>query len=90
LAKGNIGVNHPVKKQSLEMVPIEALDESVRDGLLFSVRSIKMKHLHNIPQRGLLLQPCPECRLPLAGLVDQFVLPEQMLLDILGANGREV
>ncbi|KAH7190715.1 hypothetical protein V3481_012132 [Fusarium oxysporum f. sp. vasinfectum] len=89
LAKGNIGVDHQLKTQSLEMVPVEALDESVRDGLLFGVRSIKMKHLHNIPRRGL-LQPCPECKLPLAGLVDQFVLPEQMLLDILNASGREV
>jgi hypothetical protein len=37
LAKRDVGVDHPLEKQSLKVVPIEALDESVRDSLLFRV-----------------------------------------------------
>jgi hypothetical protein len=37
LAKRDVGINHPFEKQSLKMVPIEALDESIRDSLLFRV-----------------------------------------------------
>ena len=54
LAKGNIGIDHPFEKQSLEVIHIEALNESVRDGLLFGVGGVQVQHLDDISRMGLL------------------------------------
>ncbi|ODA82751.1 hypothetical protein RJ55_01260 [Drechmeria coniospora] len=48
LAKGDVGIDYPLEKQSLKMIPIEAMNESVRDGLFFRVGSVEIQHLDNI------------------------------------------
>lgn len=90
LAKGDVRVDHPLEKQPLELILVEALDEGVGDGLLFWVVGVEFQHFDNIQGRCLFFQPFCECGQSFARLINESMLAVQMLLNILGTKSRKV